>query len=34
VKLAGHNNDRDFLDLDYILSVSPIVDGRIWHIPA
>jgi hypothetical protein len=31
IKLAGHNVDQDFLDLDYVLQRSKIADGHIWH---
>lgn len=34
VKLSGHNNDRDFLDLDYVLQNVAIADGNFWHFPA
>lgn len=34
VKLAGHTNDRDFLDLDYVLDHIEIADGNFWHFPA
>jgi hypothetical protein len=35
VKMAGHNNDRDFLDLDYVLDNVDIADGsNFWHFPA
>lgn len=33
VKLAGHTNDRDFLDLDYVLDNIDIADGNFWHFP-